>query len=115
MGREIELIPLFASIGSQVSQKQYRHIKGRPEWISRGRPGYFDTLADAQEVLDAAHSGRATILGTTGQGNIVVEYAGVTGYNNNPGVGFINQMTHKFMIKGTKSPSVVPISPGWTP
>lgn len=75
---------------------------------------YLNSQADAQSVLDAYHNGDATVLGRTSNGNIVVRYDGVTGYNNNPGAGFLDQPTNVFMIKGTKSPSVVPINPGWT-
>jgi hypothetical protein len=103
------------SIGTKVSQKQYRHVEGRQEWISRGKGSYFKSLKEAQAVLDAYHSGVAKVLGQTKQGHIVVQYEGVTGFNNNPGAGFLNQPTNVFMIKGTAAPSVVPTSPSWSP
>jgi hypothetical protein len=65
--------------------------------------------------LDAVHSGDATFLGATRNGQQVFQYNNVTGYNNNPGAGYINQATNTFIIKGTSSPSVVPTSPTWTP
>ncbi|MEZ4234679.1 MAG: hypothetical protein R3F59_00630 [Myxococcota bacterium] len=102
-------------MGAQVSQKQLRHVGGRPEWQARGQGGYLKSVEDAQSVLDAAHSGGARVVGKTPQGHTVVEYKGVTGYNNNPAAGFTNQPTHTFMIKGSKSPSVVPMSPTWKP
>ena len=74
--------------------------------------GYFKDASDAQRVLDAYHSGDASILRTTGNGNVVVRYRGVTGYNNNPGAGYLNQPTDVFMIKGTKSVSIVPSPQG---
>ena len=102
-------------VGAEVSQKQLRHILGRPEWVARGKGGYFQRAVDAQAVLDAARGGKARVLGVTKQGHIVVEYGDVTGFNNNPAAGFVDQPTNVFMIKGTKSPSVVPISPTWKP
>jgi len=98
------------SINTSVSaQRQARHVLDSPLYNGGG---YFKDASDAQRVLDAYHSGDASILRTTGNGNVVVRYRGVTGYNNNPGAGYLNQPTDVFMIKGTKSVSVVPISPG---
>lgn len=104
----------LSNIGTKISQKQLRHIKNRKEWIERGKGGYMESRDDAQKVLDAMHSGDAKILGTTNQG-VVVKYDGVTGFNNNPSAGFIDQATNVFIIKGTKAPSVVPTSPIWKP
>jgi len=106
---------MSAKIGTKISQKQLRHIKNRKEWIQRGKGSYMESIDDAQKVLDAMHSGDAKILGTTNQGYLVVKYDGVTGFNNNPSAGFIDQATNVFMIKGTKSPSLVPTSPMWKP
>lgn len=100
----------FPGVGTKTSQKQLRHINGRPEY--RGG-GYFDNAADAQAVLDAFHSGDATIIGTTSQGFPVVRYGGVTGTNVNVSAGFPKQPTNVFIIKGTASPSVVPANPNW--
>ncbi len=98
------------SINTSVSaQRQARHVLDSPLYNGGG---YFKDASDAQRVLDAYHSGDASILRTTGNGNVVVRYRGVTGYNNNPGAGYLNQPTDVFMIKGTKSVSIVPISPG---
>lgn len=36
-------------------------------------------------------------------------YEGVTGFDNNPGSGHLDQPSNVFLIKGTKKPSVVPI------
>jgi len=104
----------LSNIGTKISQKQLRHIKNRKEWIQRGKGSYMESKDDAQKVLDAMLSGDAKILGTTNQG-IVVKYDGVTGFNNNPSAGFIDQATNVFIIKGTKAPSVVPTSPMWKP
>ena len=74
----------------------------------------MNSKADAQSVLDSVHSGSAQVLGTTKQGHLVVRNAGVTGFNNNPGAGFVNQPTNVFLIKGTAKPSVVPTNPNWS-
>ncbi|MCY1535722.1 hypothetical protein D9M68_711380 [compost metagenome] len=68
-------------------------------------------LIHAQRVLDAYHSGSATILGKSSQGFPVVRFEGVTGVNVNKGAGYSAQLTNVFLIKGTKSPSIVPVSP----
>jgi RHS repeat-associated protein len=102
-----------ASVGQTISfQRQARHILGSREYIGGG---YFTSIDDATRVLDAFHNGNAQLLGISSSGNIVVRVPGVTGYNNNPGAGFANQPTDVFMIKGTSSVSVVPISPKWVP
>lgn len=103
------------TIGKKVSQKQLRHVKGRKEWTDRGRGSYMNSAEDAQQVLNAVHNGEATVLGTTRQGHLLVRYNGVTGYNNNPAAGYTNQPTNVFLIKGSKSPSVVPTSPSAVP
>lgn len=108
-------VALSSSIGTKVSLKQLRHLKGRPEWTARGEGSYLQSMDDAQAVLDAVHSGSARVLGTTRQGHVVVEFKGVTGFNNNPAAGFVDQPTNVFMIKGTAKPSVVPTSPAWKP
>jgi hypothetical protein len=74
----------------------------------------FSSHDDAEQVLAAYHSGDATILGKTANGNLVIRYDGVTGFNNNPRAGYVDQPTNVFMVKGTTSPSVVPIKPNWT-
>ncbi|MEJ6405104.1 two-partner secretion domain-containing protein [Yoonia sp. 2307UL14-13] len=102
----------FPQVRTTVSQKQNRHIDGRPEY--RGG-GTLSSQADAQRVLDAYHSGDAVILGQTSQGFPVVRFNGVTGINNNVGAGITNQQTNVFIVKGTASPSIVPVNPNWTP
>ncbi|MDG4787110.1 polymorphic toxin-type HINT domain-containing protein [Micromonospora sp. WMMD1102] len=104
--------PSGCGVSTTISrQKQSRHVAGDP--LHNGG-GYFRTHGEAQEVLDAYHSGGATVLGRTANGNIVVRYNEVTGFNNNPRSGYTDQPTNIFMIKGTKSPSVVPINPNWS-
>lgn len=100
------------SLNSEIAAvKQARHIKDTPQW-SRTKGGYLTSLRDAQQVLDALHSGEAAVIGKTSNGHLVVRYNGVTGYNNNPGAGYLDQPTNLFIIKGTTNPSIVPTSPG---
>lgn len=99
-------------ISRRVSQKQGRHLKDNP---NHNGGGYMNSQADAQSVLDAVHNGDATIIGTTKQGHLLVQYDGVTGYNNNVRATIADQPTNVFMIKGTASPSVVPTSPNARP
>jgi hypothetical protein len=100
-----------ASVGTAISaQRQGRHLAGAAQYSGGG---YFNSLDDAQSVLDAFHSGSAQVLGTTRSGNIVVRVPGVTGFNNNPAAGFVDQATDVFFIKGSSSVSVVPANPNW--
>jgi RHS repeat-associated protein len=94
------------------SQKQDRHVEGNPS--AQGK-SYMRSTEDAAKVLEAFHSGAGTVLGTNRAGHIVFQYSGVTGYNNNPGAGFVNQPTNTFLIKGTASPSIVPTTPNPNP
>lgn len=100
-----------ASVGTAISaQRQGRHLAGASQYNGGG---YFNSLDDAQGVLDAFHGGSAQVLGTTRSGNIVVRVPGVTGFNNNPSAGFVDQATDVFFIKGSSSVSVVPANPNW--
>ena len=103
----------FPEIKTAVSQKQNRHIEGRPEY---GGGGTLSSKADAQEVLSAYHGNKVEILGKNDKGFPVVRYNRVTGKNNSAGGGgYTNQPTNIFIIKGTSSPSVVPTNPNWVP
>lgn len=73
----------------------------------------MNSVDDAQRVLDAYRIGNVTILGKNAQGFPVVKFEGVTGANVNAGVGITGQPTSIFIIKGKKSPSIVPINPDW--
>jgi hypothetical protein len=92
-------------------QKQARHIAG----TAKPGGGFLNSMDDAQSVLDAVHSGKATFLGTSKAGHQIYRFNGVTGTNVNVGAGITGQPTNVFMIKGTTSPSVVPTSPLWKP
>jgi len=107
----------FPTIGTTVSNKQLRHLGGTPEHAARnnGGGGYLNSMNDAQAVLDAYHSGGATILGKNAQGFPIVRIDGITGTNVNIGAGIQNQATNVFIIKGTVKPSVVPTNPFWKP
>jgi hypothetical protein len=92
-------------------QKQARHLAG----TAKQGGGFLNSVDDAQAVLDAVHSGKASYLGTSAQGHLVYKFNGVTGTNVNLGVGITGQPTNVFMIKGTMSPTVVPTNPFWKP
>ncbi|AXE37443.1 polymorphic toxin type 50 domain-containing protein [Acidipropionibacterium virtanenii] len=101
-----------AAVRKTISvQKQGRHVRGASQY---GGGSYFKSAEDAQDVLDAFHNGDAQVLGVKGN-DIVVRVNSVTGFNQNPRLGYIDQPTHVFFIKGTKSPSVVPYNPRWKP
>lgn len=89
-------------------QKQARHMQGTPQYDDGG---YFKDMGDAQEVMQAYQRGEAKVVGRGSDGGPIVECRGVTGYNNNPEAGFKDQPTQRFWIKGSSSPSVVPVSP----
>ncbi|MFD7653970.1 DUF6531 domain-containing protein [Actinosynnema sp. NPDC059797] len=96
------------SISTKISpQKQARHLAG-PGYR---HGGYFNSPEEAQAVLNAFHSGEATVMGISRSGSVQVRYDSITGFNNNVAKGFINQPTNIFLIKGSSSPSVVPASP----
>jgi hypothetical protein len=94
------------------SQKQKRHLAGTKENNKNGG-GYMNSLEDAQSVLDAVHSGKATLVEINKAGFPVYRVDGVTGTNVNAGAGITDQPTNVFIIKGTKSPSVVPTNPNY--
>lgn len=71
----------------------------------------MESMEDAQKVLDAYHSEQSVILGRSSQGFPIIQVDSVTGTNVNIGAGITAQPTNVFMIKGSASPSVVPISP----
>ncbi|WP_165492430.1 polymorphic toxin type 50 domain-containing protein [Stutzerimonas kirkiae] len=102
----------FPEVSAQISrQKQLRHLEGTPQLAERGKGGYLNDISDAQKVLDAYRSGNAVVLGKNAQGFPIVRVDGVTGTNVNIGAGINSQPTNVFIIKGTKSPSVVLTSP----
>jgi RHS repeat-associated protein len=98
------------SLSKSISvQKQARYLLG----TSNGG-GYLNNLDDAKAVLNAVHSGEAEFVRTMKSGNQVFKFTKVTGTNVNAGGGITNQ-TNLFMIKGTTSPTIVPINPNWNP
>ncbi|MCO4016929.1 filamentous hemagglutinin N-terminal domain-containing protein [Pseudomonas aeruginosa] len=105
----------FPDVSTKISQKQLRHIAGTQQLEARGGGGFLNSVSDAQKVLDAYHTGQVKILGRNAQGFPVVKFEGVTGTNVNLGVGITDQATNVFIIKGTKSPSIVPTNPNWCP
>ncbi|MFJ2831831.1 polymorphic toxin type 50 domain-containing protein [Streptomyces sp. NPDC087263] len=104
-GNIVELPQVKSSISKQ---KQDRHILGGNGYKGGG---YFNSHGDAQAVLDAYHSGAAEVMGITKTGNIQIRVRSVVGYDNNPAMNRLGVPTNIFMIKGTKSPSIVPMNP----
>ncbi|GLW89523.1 RHS repeat-associated core domain-containing protein [Actinokineospora globicatena] len=93
-------------------QSQEKHLEGHTRY---GGKGYMKSNADAQQVLDDFHSGKAEVLGKNSSGFLAVRTDSVVGYNHNPGAGYPHQPTNVFFIKGTTKVSVVPADPTWTP
>jgi 3-oxoacyl-[acyl-carrier-protein] synthase-3 len=89
------------------------------EWIERktqimGRR--YAAPAEATSDLAARAAGEL-VGGHTQLHQVIAEHQGVpsvTAFNNNPRTGYLDQSTNIFMIKGTRSPSVVPINPHWS-
>lgn len=111
-------IQRLANSRSTLANSQRRHIAGTPEYLARnsGQGSYFTNLNDAQSIYAAIRNGTAELLGFKGSGSDpVFRYTGVTGFNNNPRAGFFDQASNLFWLKGTSKPSLVPITPTWTP
>jgi uncharacterized protein YukE len=103
---------LHPDVNTKISrQKQENgHLPTKKNPTPEG--GYFENLDDAQAVLDAYHSGAARVIEIKEpSGDILVEYDEVTGFNNNQGAKYLNQPTHRFIIKGTRSVKIVPTTP----
>ncbi|WP_246486950.1 RHS repeat-associated core domain-containing protein [Kribbella qitaiheensis] len=95
------------------AQKQARHMLSGKNYDGGG---YFKNPDDPQRVLDAFHSGEGQVMGLAkSSGNVVIRVPAITGYNNNIRSTNLNQPTDMFMIKGTKSVSVVPVNPNGVP
>jgi len=100
-----EIISTTLRVQKQVDE----HIIGGARL---GTNSYLNRVEDATNVLNAVHSGEARILSVNvGQNRVYVQYNNVTGYYNNSGVII---PTNKFLIKGGKSSTVVPIHPNST-
>jgi hypothetical protein len=102
----------LAALSERISrQRQLRHIEGSPLYRAGG---YFDDPADAQRVLDAVHEGSAEVFGITRGRDLLVRFDEVTGTHVNAGRGVPGVETTTFTIKGSATPSVVPVRPGRT-
>ena len=93
-------------------QKQQRHLKGS----APREKSYLHSLEDAQHVLDAYRSGKATLISRNYTKNsVVVKVNDVFGtyvnINNPNGLPDVVRPTNVFMIDSTKSPKVVPVNP----
>ena len=94
------------------SRAQARHILGTSSYQGGG---YFTSQSDAEQVLSDFKNGDVTVLGRTRSGDILVQDDNVTGYNNNPGAGYLDQPTNRFVIKGSTKVSIFPASPNAQP
>lgn len=98
---------------SNIVSKNIRFQKQTLEHVIGGERlgtnSYLNSVDDAKSVLNATHNGDAKILSTNAsQNRVYVQYDGVKGYYNNNGTII---ETNKFLIKGVKSATVVPIHP----
>jgi len=93
-------------------QKVARHVRGTaPEGKS-----VFESVDDAQAVLDAYHSGNYRLLSeNVNKSQVVIEVPTVKGTyinKNNPnGLPDIEAPTNVFMIQGITAPKPVPVNP----
>jgi RHS repeat-associated protein len=106
----------FQNVSTRLSiQKQNRHLLGGHDPRTGTEPtgGVMHSMDDARKVLAAYHSGDARIVGQNKAGAPIVRYRGVTGtHQNELDTGrVIREPTNVFMIKGTTSPTVVPVNP----
>ena len=100
-----ELISKTISKNLRIQKQQDKHTFGGKDLQANS---YFKSVSDAQKILDATHAGEAKILSiNTTQNRVYVELNSVTRYYNHS--NNIVTTTHKFMIKGEKSATVVPI------
>ncbi len=107
---EIFIIP--DKVVNNISQKQMRHVA-----VAKSIEGVdtWTIIDDAQIVLNSFNSGAVNILGKSKQGFPIVKAGGMIGINvSNVASGTYKQAANIFMIKGTKSPSVVPMNPNWS-
>ncbi len=93
-------------------QKQMRHVKG----TAPANKSYFDSLDDAQSVLDNFNAGNYKLISeNVKQSTVTIQVENVTGrYVNvgNPnGLPDVNTATNVFMIQSLKSPKIVPVNP----
>gem|GEM_PF-3644751 len=98
---------------SKISvQKMKRHLKG----TAPHNKSYFNSVNDAQSVLDAYNSGNCRIISFDPQKNsVTIEVNNITGryvnIDNPNGLPNLDVPTNKFMIQSGESPKVVPVNP----
>ena len=104
------------NIGKKINAQRQK-ARGHLKSSSNGEKSYMETLEDAQEVLDAFHSGKAKLIWEdTNNNKIIVEYSGVTGRyvsrNDPSGRPDINLATNIFAISGKQGKTKVwPLAP----
>ncbi len=94
------------------TQKQMRHLRG----TAAPNRSYFDSIDDAQAVLDAYNSGNYKLISQNpAQNTVTIEVKNITGryvnIDNPKGLPDLNLPTNKFMIQSSKAPKVVPVNP----
>jgi hypothetical protein len=106
-------------VGNKINpQKQTRHLPGN----AKGNMNVMQSVEEAQQVVDALHSGEAQIVdfkdfGKAGGGvtQVDVEYKGVTGtfYTRDLSTGeMVATPTNRFRVEGTGNKvKVFPINP----
>ncbi|WP_197409099.1 PAAR domain-containing protein [Psychrobacter sp. ENNN9_III] len=104
------LIKIQKETSTKIAQSQRKHIKGDSQ---HKHGSYFNSTQEAQEVLDAFHSNKATIVGYNRQNQPIVRYDGISGVYSTTNKNRVTYTapTNYFIIKGTKKVSVVPTSP----
>ncbi len=95
---------------TKVAQSQRKHIKGDSQ---HKHGSYFNNSEDAQDVLDAFHSNKASVVGYNRQNQPIIKYQDGKGvyHTKNKNGDVFTSSTEYYLIKGTKKVSVVPYSP----
>ena len=107
---DLNLVKIQKETGNTIAQSQRKHIKGDSQ---HKHGSYFNNTQEAQEVLDAFHDNKATIVGYNKQNQPIVKYNGVSGTYSTTNKDRVTYTapTNYFIIKGTKKVSVVPTTP----
>lgn len=107
---DLNLVKIQKETGNTIAQSQRKHIKGDSQ---HKHGSYFNNTQEAQEVLDAFHNNKATIVGYNKQNQPIVKYNGVSGTYSTTNKDRVTYTapTSYFIIKGTKKVSVVPTAP----
>ena len=95
-------------------QKMARHLKGSSFNDSKG---YFNSIEDAQKVLDSYKSGNYRLISENpGQNQVTIQVNGVTGRHVSKAAPGTNQVdinvpTNIFTIQSSSAPKPIPVNP----